>query len=99
MTAQKGRTYDRTAPSGETSEKALVSGAVPHMTLRGVEGRPPWPAVRERSTPIRSSAESEVARATGVAKKPDGFQRSIGGIRGIGFDWSSKSCSAGSVNP
>ena len=35
MTAQKGRTYDRTAPSGETSEKALVSGAVPHMTIRG----------------------------------------------------------------
>jgi hypothetical protein len=34
MTAQKGRTYDRTAPSGETSEKALASGAVPHMTLR-----------------------------------------------------------------
>jgi hypothetical protein len=34
MTAQKGRTYDRTAPSGETSEKALVSGAVPHMTIR-----------------------------------------------------------------
>ena len=34
MTAQTGRTYDRTAPSGETSEKALASGAVPHMTLR-----------------------------------------------------------------
>ena len=34
MTAQKGRTYDRTAPSGETSEKALASGAVPHMALR-----------------------------------------------------------------
>ena len=34
MTAQKGRTYDRTAPSGETSEKALASGAVPHMTIR-----------------------------------------------------------------
>jgi transposase InsO family protein len=36
MTAQKGRTYDRTATSGETSEKALASGAVPHMALSTV---------------------------------------------------------------
>ncbi len=25
--------HDRTAPSGQTSEKALASGAVPHMAL------------------------------------------------------------------
>ena len=35
MTAQKGRTYDRTAPVAPSFEKALASGAVPHMTLRG----------------------------------------------------------------
>jgi hypothetical protein len=34
MTAQKGRTYDRTAPVAPSFEKALASGAVPHMTLR-----------------------------------------------------------------
>ncbi len=36
MTAQKGRTYDRTAPVAPSFEKALASGAVPHMTLRGL---------------------------------------------------------------
>lgn len=36
MTAQKGRTYDRTAPVAPSFEKALASGAVPHMTLCGL---------------------------------------------------------------
>ena len=31
MTAQKGRTYDRTVPVAPSFEKALASGAVPHM--------------------------------------------------------------------
>ena len=34
MTAQKGRTYDRTAPVASSFEKALASGAVPHMAIR-----------------------------------------------------------------
>jgi hypothetical protein len=35
MTAQKGRTNDRTATSGETSEKALASGAVWFLSTMG----------------------------------------------------------------
>ena len=74
MTAQKGRTYDRTAPSGETSEKALASGAVPHMTIRGslrpsrssAAGRSYSPGTPGR-TGTRRPSSSQSARGTGPA--------------------------------
>ena len=51
MTAKKGRTYDRTAPLGETSEKALASVAIPHMTLRDRLMTPPQSRREDRNRP------------------------------------------------
>lgn len=74
MTAQKGRTYDSTAPVAPSFEKALASGAVPHMAIRDL---PDCEALHEtvHGYPRTNELRDSLASGTSIAAFKDGHLR------------------------